>query len=293
MNKKTHLRVFAALSLLLSGAVLAQTVVTVNGTPIDSKDVERRAKIFQANSKGQVPDSPALRSEITRELVVEALVTQEARRLKLDQSADFKNLEADALKELKAKGLDKDKDFKQNWADYRNLLLMQTYSRHLAKQRPITEPQLRSQYERIAQHFRNSDEVQLGLIVTDKAAQAQAALKELGAKKKFAEVAAKYSLRADAKQNGGIDPEYVPLKNLADQEPEIHAAVSPLAKGQYTKTPLKDGNISLILYVNDRRKVQLPPFERLKGDIEESLHQAQLDEAVDELGRKAKIVPAK
>lgn len=293
MKMRLYQKAAATALLLVSAALYAQTVVTVNGTPVDSKDVERRARIFQANSNGQIQDGPELRNEITRELIIETLVTQEAKRLKLDKGSDYQKMESEALKALKAEGLDKDKNFQQNWADYRNHLLMRAYALDIARKNPISDAELRQQYQRIADYYRNSEEVQLGLIVTDKAEQARAALKELKAKKKFSEVAAKYSLRADAKQTGGIDPEYMPLKNLKEQNPTVYQAVSGLGKGQYTPSPLQEGNIGLILYVNDKRKVQLPAFEALKPEIEQNLHQIHWDAAVDALGQKAKIVPAK
>lgn len=95
--------------LLVSGSLLAQTVLTVNGNKIDSSDIERRAKNLQINSQGQIQDSPQVRQYVTNELITETLVAQEAKRLKLDKTETYKQAEAEALKEIKAKGLDKEK----------------------------------------------------------------------------------------------------------------------------------------------------------------------------------------
>lgn len=283
----------ALLAFALSGSLAAETIVTVNGIKIDSSEIERRAKIVQTNSNGQVPDSPELRHAVTNELITEILVTHEAKRLKLDQSPPYREAEAEALKEAKSKGLDKQPDFKKNWADYQNHLLMMAYASDLFDKNPIGEAQVKRQYEQLRNRYRNQSEVQLGEIFTDKAEQVQAALKELAAKKPFSQVAAKYSIGGEAKQNGGIVPDYVPLNDLKEANAEVHRAVASLKKGEYTKTPLKEGNIQLILYVNDKRAVHIPPFETAKEGLEQGLRNEQLRRAIDALGAKAKIVPAK
>lgn len=289
----TFNRIGAALAVLAcSGSLAAQTIVTVNGIKVDSSDVERRAKIFQQNSNGQVQDGPQLRHAITNELITEILVSQEAKRLKLDKSKDYQTAEAEAMKEIKAQGLDKDKSFKQNWADYQNHLLMMAFAANVFDKQPIGQEQVKRQYEQVRSRYHNAQEVQLGEIFTDKEEQAKAALKELAAKKSFREVAAKYSLSGDAKQTGGIVADYVPLNDLQEINPQVYQAVSGLNKGQYTKTPLQDGNIRLIMYVNDKRAIQVPPFEEVKDGIEQSLRNEQLRNAIDALAQKAKIVPA-
>lgn len=282
----------AFITLVLSGSLAAQTLVTVNGQAIDSKDIERRAKIFETNSNGTVKDGPELRYEITNELIVETFVTQEAKRLKLDKSERYKAIEAEALKEIKAKGLDKEKDFKQNWADYQNHLLMESYAVDFFEKHPVNETEIRQQYDRIKKRYDNGEEIQLGEIFTDKPAQTQAALKELKAKKKFSDVAAKYSLSDNVKQTGGIVPEYMPLIDLKEINQSVYDAVQKLNKGQYTQTPLQDGNIHLILYINDKRKITVPSLNQMKDGIEQNLQYSQWREHIDALGKQAKIVPA-
>lgn len=290
MMKPAHLSA-AFVAALLSSTLMAKTIVTVDGTKIDDSDISRRAKIFVTNSKGQIQDGPELRNAILNELITEVLVTQEAKRLKLDKSADYEKAKAESLKEIKEKGLDRDKNFKQNWADYQNHLLLNIYAVHLFKQNPVRPEQVKQRYQQLQSFYQNSHEVQLGEIYTDKPAQTQAALKELGAKKKFTDVARKYSINPNVKQTSGIVEDYIPLNDLKEMNPNVHNAVANLNKGQYTPTPLKDGNLNLILYVNDKRKVTLPTFEKVKEGIEYDIQNEQLREAIDALGKKAKIVP--
>lgn len=279
--------------LAVSGSLLAQTVVTVNGTKIDSSDIERRAKNLQTNSQGQIQDSPQVRQYVTNELITETLVSQEAKRLKLDKTDTYKKAEADALKEIKAKGLDKDKNFKQNWADFQNNLLMMAYANHIVSSQSIDENAVKKEYDSYQQRYQNTDEVQLGEILTNDAKQAQAALKDLAAKKSFADTVKKYSIDEEVKAAGGIIPDYVPLVDLKDSNEQVYQAVASLNKGQHSKTPISANNLHLILYVNDKRKVSIPTFDELKPIIESRLREDLVSRAVDELGNKAKIEPAK
>ncbi len=283
----------AALLIALSGSLSAATVVTVNGVKIDSSDVERRALNVQKNSQGQIVDSPQLRQEIANELITEQLVVQEAKRLKLDKSSEYQTAVANALKQIKDKGLDKDAQFKQNWADYQNGLLMMTYADNLLKQKPISEAAVQQQYNQVKARYHNTDELQLGEIITTKAEDAQAAINELSKKKKFSEVAQKYSQSPSAKMTGGLLPDYAPLVDVKDGNPTAYQAISGLSKGQFTKTPLKEGNVNIILYVNDKRKISVPSFAELKDTLLRGMQEQQLGEAIDILGKNAKIIPAK
>ena len=291
--KKTFKLTTVSVLLALSGSLFAATVVTVNGVKIDSSDVERRAQNVQENTQGQISDGPQLRQFITNELITEQLVVQEAKRLKLDKSSDYQAAEAEALKQAKAQGLDKQADFKQNWTDYQNRLLMLTYAANLAKQQPISEAAAQQQYNQIKSRYAGSSEIQLGEIVTNKPADAEAAINDLTKKKKFSDVAKKYSMSKSSQTSGGIVPEYVALPDLKDGNNLVYQAVSGLGKGQFTKTPVKDGNVSLVLYVNDKRAINVPTFNEMKASIVQQMEDEQLSLAIDNLGKKAKIVPAK
>ncbi len=87
--KKTYLT-SALMLAAFSGGLMAQTLVTVNGTKIDSKEIDAQVKLLQSQSNGRLQDSPALRQNLTQRQVTQTLVTQEARRLKLEQSSQYK-----------------------------------------------------------------------------------------------------------------------------------------------------------------------------------------------------------
>lgn len=277
--------------LLLSGSLLAQTLVTVNGEKIGSAEVESRVQMLQAH--GQISDSPQVRQMIVDQLIVEALITQEARKLKLDKSEMYKQAEAQLRQQAKNEGMDKEKNFKKMWAEQQRYLLMRAYNHHVVSSQTINEADVKKVYDDFVARHRDSDEVQLGEILTNDATQAQAAIKDLNAKKSFAATVKKYSIDEQVKAAGGVIPNYVLLPELKEINPDIYNAVLPLSKGQYTKKPISANNLHLILYVNDKRKYTPPPFTQVKPEIEESLRLEQIGRAVNALGEKAKIEVAK
>ena len=109
--KKTHL-VQALVLAALSGSLAAQTLVTVNGSKIDSSEVDRYVKALRAQNP-QVPDSPEIRSELLGDIVTRTIVVQEARRLKLDQGKEYKAAIENARKAAQKEGADKKPGFKQ------------------------------------------------------------------------------------------------------------------------------------------------------------------------------------
>ena len=62
--KKTYLT-SALMLAAFSGSLMAQTLVTVNGTKIDSKEIDAQVKMLQSQSNGQLQDSPALRQNLS------------------------------------------------------------------------------------------------------------------------------------------------------------------------------------------------------------------------------------
>ena len=86
--RKTHFTA-ALVMAALSGSLFAQTLVTVNGQAIDSSVIDGQVAALRAENK-QIQDSPQLRQELTNRQVISTVIAQEAKRRKLDQSAEFK-----------------------------------------------------------------------------------------------------------------------------------------------------------------------------------------------------------
>ncbi len=282
----------AALSAaLISGSLFAQTVVTVNGTKIDSTELDRRVQAVVGSSQGQIQDSPELRQFIAQQTVMETVVTQAAKKQGLDKSKDYKDVEAESMKQAKAQGADKQADFKQQWADYQNQLLMQIYARDVITKNPVTDAQVKQRYNEIKQRYDNTDEIQVGEIITDNAEQIKAAERDLKAKKSFAEVARKYSIDPNIKAGGAVFSDYISVRDLQEARPQIYQAIGSLKKGQYSK-PVSGDKLHAIYYVNDKRKIKVEPFEQINEGLRASMANERVQEAVGNLMQSASIVPA-
>ena len=290
--KKTQMAAALA-GVLLSAQLMAQTVVTVNGTKIDSDELDARAKFVQQQSQGQVKDSPELRQFIANEVVVETVVVQEARRLKLDQSTDYKTAEADARRQARDRGLDKQPNFQAHWKRFLNQVLMDVYAQHIVQQDPVTDAQLQERYNAIKTRYDNTDEVQIGEIITDKAEQAQAAIRELAAKKSFADVARKYSIDPEVKAGQSAISDFMALVDLKEARPKIFAAVQNLKAGEFTRQALNEDNKAFVVfYMSTRRKIAVEPFEKVREGLLNNMRQERVQAAVGALMQKANIVPA-
>lgn len=285
--KKKHL-ISMLMTALVSGSLSAQTLVTVNGQAIDSSVIDAQvAALRVANNK--IPDSPELRRELTERQVINTVVSQEAKRLKLDQSAEFKQALEHARTDAKKQGADKKAHFKTEWAAFESDLLGQAYAIHVLRQNPVQEKDVKTAYDNFSNFYKGTQEVQLGEIITRTQADAQKAISDLNAKKSFASVLKQYSIDERAKQAGGIQQGYVPLKDLQEAVPPLYAAVKDLKKGAHTTTPLQDSDVYAVFYVNDRRDVKLPTYDESKNDIARDLQTSRVDEALQALLQKATI----
>lgn len=277
--------------LACSGSMFAQTLATVNGQKIDSSVIDAQVAAFRAeNSRAE--DSPRLRQALLENEVVNTVVAQEVKRLKLDQSAEFKDTLAKLRAEAKKSGDDKKPSFKTVWSAVEYELNGRAYALHIAKTQPVSEQDAKAAYDNISGFYKGTQEVQLGEVLTDKEDNAKKAVADLKAKKGFDAVLKQYSLNDRAKQTGAPD-EYVPLKNLEQDALPLYQAVKDLKKGEFTAVPLKNGDFYGVYYVNDRRDVKVPSFDELKEQIAGDLQAERIDHAVGALLNKADIKPVK
>lgn len=285
--KKTYFA-SALMFALTSGTLFAQTLVTVNGQAIDSSVIDDQVASVRA-SNPNVQDTPELRQMLTERQIISTVVTQEAKKLKLDQSAEFKTALEQARADAAKQGADKKATFKTEWAAFENDLLGQAFAAHIVRQYPVQEKDVKAAYNDFSNLYKGTQEVQLGEIVTDSSSNAQKAIADLDAKKSFVSVLNQYSIDEAAKKAGGIPKAYVPLKDLQESAPPFYAAVKDLKKGAHTKTPLQNGNLYAVFYVNDRRNVTVPSYEASKNEIGSDLQAARVDAAIQSLLKKASI----
>ena len=285
--KKTLLAI--ALMAGMAG-VSAKTVVTVNGTKIDSAMIDRQVSDLNKQSKGQIKDSTELRERLKQNAIVHTVIVQEAKKRKLDDSAEYKDFIKRTKDEADKRGESKKASFKQDFEDFKENLLEQAFAADVLKKNPVTEQDVRKEYNQINDFYKGSQEVQIAEIVTKTKADAEKVLAELKKGKKFADVAKAHTVDEVGKKNGGMHQGYINLKDMEVGAPPLHAAIKDLKKGDFTKEPMQgSNNVWAIFSVQDKRTAKVPTFEQMKEALTAQLEGQRVDQAVADLLKKASI----
>lgn len=261
-------------------ALSAATLATVNGEDIDSRIIEYNAKSLAENEG--MADTPELRRELLRLHVVATVVSQQARQLKLDESAEFRQMRQKLLDKLAAQIDEKNPEFGIERLIIEKNLLNDAYARYVAQKNPAREKDARALYDNLRQSTQGEQQVQLARIATRSRKEAQQAIAELDTGRSFADVAKKY---LPAK----TDQTFTLLTDMEKQAPELHAAIKNLKKGEFTHAPLHENGLYYIIRVNDRKAFHLAPYDEMKATIAEQLQADQFNQAVRELVMQADI----
>ncbi|KES10775.1 hypothetical protein SASC598O02_007800 [Snodgrassella alvi SCGC AB-598-O02] len=288
---KKHL-IAAALLLSLAGLTSAQTVVTVNGTKIDSKEIDNQVSALVKESNNQIQNSPQLRQEITSRLVTRTLLIQAAKKQQLDKDPTYLDVIKQAEAKAKELGDDKKPGFSAQWAIFKDDLLTQAYLSNVIKNNPVKPEEIQKAYKELVQKYSGVKEVQLGEIITKDAASANQAIAALNAKKDFRAVAKQYTVDEAGRQNGGIAKNYINLKDLQENAQPVFDAIKNLKKGQFTATPVQiqpNNSINVIFYVNDIRPMKIRSQKEAEPALARGLQNAIVNSAIEQLYKNANI----
>lgn len=266
----------------------AQTLVTVNGEKIDSSAIDTQVQLIAQQSQGKVTDSQQLRAGLLNRMVTQTLVNQEAKKLKLEQSAAYKDALEKSRASAKQQGADKQANFKQQFAAYERDLLSDIYMYHVVSQNPVGEADVQKFYDEYKARYKGTDEVKLSEIFVSSEADAKAVVADLKKGQNFADVAKAKSVDASAKQSGGVNPRYMPLKDLQESAPLVYGAVSKLKKGQYSQA-VNAQNVWAVFKVDDKRAVDVPEFAKMKPAILNQLSNERINNAIGQLYQNADI----
>jgi parvulin-like peptidyl-prolyl isomerase len=236
-------------------AVLAPGVVAVvNGTPItqDQLDVATRAM--------NLPDSPALRANVKKQLIARELFVQAAQAAHYDTHADVRN----AVEQAK------------------DLAMSQAYLRDTIKPASVSDADVKAKYDEVVATL-GENEFKSSVIVTNDLDTAQKALDQLKNHGDFAQLAKQYSVAPDAAQGGVLN--WVSFK-LPLQEGKTQGWPLPVADalmklpvGSVTSSPVAAGGKFYVLRLDEKRATQVPLFETAKPALARQLRQAALQKA--------------
>ncbi|KWH12774.1 peptidylprolyl isomerase [Burkholderia territorii] len=272
---KTRLRAMSAIIVLACAAgathaIAAETplpagvVAVVNGVPIAQSQFDTALK-----ATGQ-PDTPALRAQVKRDLIVRQLLAQAAEKANYGSRPEVlgavKRVREDAATDL--------------------------YVRDALRAQPITDAQLKARYDAIVASA-GQFEYRAEVIAVDDAAKANAALAQLKQGTAFADVAKAFNTTT----NGGV-AQWVSLKtplaqgNTAGLPLPLAQTIASMQAGA-TTGPIQVGNAYVIVKLDEKRKTVVPSFDQAKGVLRQQLDAQATERAlgalVDKLAAQAKI----
>ncbi len=259
---KKQVLIATALASLLSlgtSAALAQNVAIVNGKAVPKARLEALSQQFQSTGR---PITPEVQDQMRQHLIALEVFSQEADKLGLSSSDDFKAQMELARQNVLANQLIKD----------------------FEKKNAITDDLLKAEYDKFAA-ANGGKEIKARHILVEKEADAVAIIASLKKGGKFDDIAKKRSKDTGSGAKGG-DLDWA---NPTSYVPEFSAALLKLNKGQLTDKPVKTQFGFHIIRVDDTRDIKLPSFDEVKPQIADQMKQDKRGNFQRDLLGKAKV----
>lgn len=239
-------------------------VATVNGAPITQGLLNLNIRAL--TNQGQ-RDTPELRQAIKEDLINKELIAQEATKQGLAKEIDF----PDQITQLK-----------QN-------LLLQVYLENHFKKTPISDTQLREEYDRqrtLMGQGSNGYQYRMSQIVVSNETDAIDLIRRIQKGELFGKIAQEYSIDAGSKANGGALGWVMPGQVI----PAVAGILPNMAKGAVTSSPVQTPAGWVILKLDDKRAFKIPSFEESKPQLRQAIVQQYLAEVVKSLRTNARII---
>ncbi len=249
----------AALTGTLALPAAAQNVAIVNGKAVPKARVDALAQ--QVARSGR-PVTPEMQGQIKDEVITREIFMQEAQKLGLEATDDYKNQIELARQTILIRKL---------FADFQ-------------KKNPVTDADIQAEYDKFAA-ANSGSEYRARHILVEKEDEAKAIIASLKKGGKFEDIAKKSSKDPGSGANGG-DLDWA---NAGSYVKEFSDAMVKLKKGQLTDTPVKSQFGYHIIRLDDVRQAQLPKLEEVKPQIAQQLQQQKLAKFQEELRAKAKV----
>ena len=258
---KKQLLMAAAATLLAFGAqsALAQNIAIVNGKAVPKSRLDALA---QQVAKSGRPITPEVQLQMRDAVITREVFAQEAEKLGLMGSDDYKNQMEIA----------------------RQTVLITVLIEDFKKKNAVTDVELKAEYDKFAA-ANGGKEYKARHILVEKEADAKAIIASIKKGGKFEDIAKKQSKDPGSGNNGG-DLDWA---NPSSYVAEFTEAMLKLNKGQLTETPVKTQFGYHVIRVDDIRTAALPPFAELKPQIAQQIEQQRLGAYQQGLREKAKV----
>lgn len=256
----------------------AQTLVTVNGTPITAQDVDKELMVATQGRAGQIPSEKQgeFRKQVLEQLVARELVFDDAKKSGILDSDEYKKRYEEVTQRIQKE------------------VAIQIWQKREIDKIKISDKELKDYYEANKAEFVEEESVNARhILVADEAAAKDAisklkTLKGDALKNKFMEIAKEKSTCASAAEGGNLG-----YFNKEQMVPEFSNKAFSLKKGEMTTEPVKTQFGYHVIYIEDKKAKSTRSFEQVKNAIEQRL---KMDKAktimmnkMKELEKKATI----
>jgi parvulin-like peptidyl-prolyl isomerase len=245
----TTLAVFSVIS-------SAQTLVTVNGTPITKQDVEKELMVATQGRASQIPAEKQgeFRKQVLEQLVARELVFDDAKKNGVLESDEFKKRYEEVTHRIQKE------------------VAIQVWQKREVDKIKISEKELKDYYDANKEEFVEDATVNARhILVADEAAAKDAIsklkpLKGDTLKNKFAEIAKEKSTCASAAEGGNLG--YFTKEQMVA---EFSNKAFSMKKGDITTEPVKTQFGYHVIYVEDTKQKSTRGFAEVKNVIEQRL----------------------
>ena len=261
MIKKVLLSTVFSLTVISAAVAEDKVIATVNGEKVYQSELTRNLK--------QIPNFDALPTEqqtLIKSKVVDAItklraVVQEAKKLDVQNTAEFK----------------------ETLSDFRQQLMYSTLLENHVES-AVTEAKLKAYYnEHKKDYMQTKAKAAHILLATEK--EANEVIQKLKAGAKFSDLAQEFSIGPSA-QNGG-DLGWFDKNTMV---PEFSDATFKMKKGEYTKKPVKTQFGWHVIMLEDKVENTPSLYDDVKDKIKETIMQNEVESYLDKIIKKSEIV---
>ena len=186
-------------------------------------------------------------------------------------------------------GLDKELDFPDQITQLKQNLLLQAFLEEHFKKNPITDTQMREEYDRQRKLMGDTGsayQYRLSQIVVSKETDALDLVRRIQKGELFGKLAQEYSIDTASKAQGGSLGWVLPGQTIT----AVASALPTLGKGGLTAVPIQTQVGWVILKLDDKRIFKIPSFEEAKPQIRQAIVQHYLTEVIKGLRTNARII---
>lgn len=271
MQKLSKLAMVVLIGTVASVSALATSkpFVTINGTAVSQETADLHIAQWKARGMSETPE---LKDNVREELIRRELMFQEAKRVGLDKKPEI----ATEVEAAKRKIMAQVEAAKQ-------VIVVRAYMQDLINKSPITDAQLKSQYDTIKAKG-GGKEYKVRHILVKNEAEAIAVITKLKKGAKFDELAAE-SIDNGSKFNGGDLGWSSPGKFVKP----FGEALASMNKGKITETPVKTDYGYHVIKLEDTRPLKVPSFAEMRPMLQQSAQTQIVEKMLNDLRIKARI----